>query len=353
MKKVVHYINQFFAGVGGEDQADFEPTLLAELSPQSKLLNSKLEGSEVVATIVCGDNFFGENTEEAKERLVELLKDIEFDILVAGPAFRAGRYGFACGGAAMAIKEAYDVDVFTSMNEENPGVEMWKKSMYVFKGGASAAKTKVDVECIANAVNKVVAGETLGTADEENFFPRGKRHIDFSPIEMSSKRAVDMVVAKVTKQEFVTELPIPDNDLVPIAPAIKDLSKIKIAYVTSGGIVPVDNPDRIQSASATRWGMYDISKIDRLAGKDDSADVIYKTIHAGYDPAAADTDPNCVVPVDVLKELEKDGIIGSVDTHFYTTVGTGTTENEAKRMGLEIAEVLHDHGVDAVFLTST
>ncbi len=353
MKKVVHYINQFFAGVGGEDQADFEPTLLEELSPQSKLLNSKLEGAEVVATIVCGDNYFGENTEEAKKRIVDLLKNIDFDIFVAGPAFRAGRYGFACGGASVAVKEAYDVEIFTSMNEENPGVEMWKKSMYVFKGGASAAKTKEDVSCIASAVNKIVANESIKTAKEGNYFERGKRHIDFTEIEMSSKRAVDMIVSKTTKKEYVTELPIPDNDLVPIAPAIKDLSKIKIALVTSGGIVPVDNPDRIQSASATRWGMYDISKDERLHGKNDSASLICKTIHAGYDPAAADSDPNVVVPLDVLRDFEKQGVIGSIDSHFYTTVGTGTTENEAKRMGLEIAEVLHDHGVDAVLLTST
>lgn len=351
MKKVVHYINQFFAGVGGEDQADHRPELLAELSPQSKLLDSKLEGASVVATIVCGDNFYGEKTEEAEKILIDLLKDVEFDILIAGPAFRAGRYGVACGGAAKAIKKAYGVEIFTSMNEENPGVEMWKKDMHVFKGGASAAATRKDVATIVEAVNKFVKGESIGTAEEANFFSRGCRHIDFTQIKPASIRAVDMIVAKTTKQDFVTELPIPKNDLVPIAPPVKDLKTAKIAFVTSGGIVPVDNPDKIQSASATRWGMYDVSKVDSLAIG--SGDVQYKTIHAGYDPAAADGNPNRVVPLDVLKDMQKEGKIGSVDTHFYSTVGTGTTENEAYRMGLEIAEVLHEHNVDAVLLTST
>ena len=32
---------------------------------------------------------------------------------------------------------------------------------------------------------------------------------------------------------------------------------------------------------------------------------MYKTIHAGFDPAAADADPNVVAPVDALKVLEK------------------------------------------------
>ncbi len=352
MKKVVHYINQFFAGVGGEDQADFQPKLLDGLAPQSKLLDSKLEGSEVVATIVCGDNFYGENIEEAQKIIIDLLRDIEFDILVAGPAFRAGRYGVACGGVASAVKDAFGVEVFTSMNEENPGVEMWKKDMYVFKGGASAAATKKDMEVIAQAINKVVGGEKLSTAEDENYFARGIRHIDFRKIEPAAKRAVDMVVAKVNKQEFTTELPIPKNDLVPVAAPVADLTKAKVAIVTSGGIVPVDNPDKIQSASATRWGMYDISNTSSLA-HGGGYHTNFKTIHAGYDPAAADEDPNRVVPLDVLKDMEKEGKIGSVDSHFYSTVGTGTTENEAYRMGLEIAEVLHEHNVDAVLLTST
>ncbi len=347
MKKVVHYVNQFFAGVGGEDQADFKPIVLDEIAPQSKLLDSKLVGAEVVATIVCGDNYFGSNIEEARAKIVDLLKDIEFDFFVAGPAFRAGRYGVACGGACEAVKEAYNCQIFTSMDSENPGVEMWKKKMYVFNGGASAAKTRADIETIANAINKIIAGETLKDAKTENFFPRGIRHIDLTPIEPASKRAVDMIVAKSTKKPFVTELPIPKNDLVPIATPVTDITKIKIALVTSGGIVPLDNPDRIQSASATRWGMYDVSNIDTLKGTG------YKTIHAGYDPAAADADANVVVPLDVLKDMAKDGKIGSLDTHFYSTVGTGTTENEAHRMGLEIADVLKEHKVDAVLLTST
>ena len=31
------------------------------------------------------------------------------------------------------------------MNEENPGVEMYRKEMYIFKGGASAAAMRKDV----------------------------------------------------------------------------------------------------------------------------------------------------------------------------------------------------------------
>ena len=73
----------------------------------------------------------------------------------------------------------------------------------------------------------------------------------------AADRAVDMLIAKATGQPYQSELIIPKKDLVPIAPALKDLKHARIALANTGGIVPVDNPDRIQSASATRWGRYD------------------------------------------------------------------------------------------------
>jgi glycine reductase len=111
--------------------------------------------------------------------------------------------------------------------------------------------------------------------------------------------------------------------------------------------VPRDNPDRIQSASATKWGKYDISKLERFTAPE------YKTIHAGYDPEQADKNPNVVVPLDAIRYYQKEGRLGEVDEFFYATVGTGTTQGEASRMGKEIAAVLHERNVQAVLLTAT
>ena len=67
--RVIHYINQFFAGIGGEDKADQEPFIKEELIGPSLALNSMVEGAEVTHTIVCGDNFMGSRTDEAVEIL--------------------------------------------------------------------------------------------------------------------------------------------------------------------------------------------------------------------------------------------------------------------------------------------
>jgi len=348
MKKAILYINQFFAGIGGEEKADHAPEIREGLVGPSLALDAALKNAEVTHTVICGDNFMGSNQDEAVERILAFLEDKEFDIFFAGPSFQAGRYGNACGVICKAVKEKFGVPVISSMHVENPGVNMFKKEVVIFPGGRSAAAMRKDTKKMAAYGDKVLAGEKIGTAEEEGFYVRGIRHqvIDFT-MEPAAVRGVKMLLKKLAGEEYVTELPIPKSDRVEIAAPVKDLATAKIAIVTTGGIVPVANPDRIQSASATRWGMYDVSEMARLEGG------VYKTIHAGYDPAAADADPNICVPLDALRAYETEGKIGSLDTHFYTTVGTGTTEAEASRMAEEMVPFLKEHGVDGVIMTST
>ncbi len=349
MKKGILYINQFFAGIGGEDKADFSPEIREGVFGPGIAFNKCLNDVEISHTIICGDNFMSSHTDEAIKIIFSLIKDLEFDFFFAGPAFQAGRYGVACGTIGKIIKEKYNIPIFSSMHKENPGVDMFKKEFIIFKGGRSAASMKEDIQVIANYVNKLTTYEKLGDAEEENYFGRGIRYqIDEeNNRETGAVRAVKMLLKKISGEDYTTELPIPKLETVPIAPPIKDLKRSKIALITTGGVVPLDNPDRIQSASATRWGMYDISKLDKLETK------VYKTIHAGYDPSAIDKNPDLCVPLDALRAYEKEGKIGAIDDYFYTTVGTGTTEAEAVRMAKEIIIHLKEHNVDGVILTST
>jgi len=54
-----------------------------------------------------------------------------------------------------------------------------------------------------------------------------------------------------------------------------------------------------------------------------------------------------------MQEFVKEGKIGSLHPYFYSTVGTGTTQREAARMGREIYEHLKEDQVDGVLLVST
>ena len=348
MKKAICYINQFFAGIGGEDKADHRPEIREGAIGGAMAIQAALKGIEVTHTVICGDNFMGSHREDAIALITEFLNDKEFDVFFAGPAFRAGRYGVACGEIGKAVHDRFDVPVFSSMNEENPGVEMFRKQMVIFEGGKSAAAMKQDATKVADYASRVIAEEAVGCASEEGYFGRGCRHQVYDEsLKPAADRAVDMLLAKLTGKPFTTELPIPKTEWVPIAEPIRDLSKATIAVINSGGIVPVDNPDRIQSASATRWGRYDIREMDRLKAGE------FKTIHAGFDPMMADGNPNVITPLDALRQMEKEGKIGKLHEFFYSTVGTGTTQKEAARMAREMIPPIQEANVDGVLLVST
>lgn len=93
MLRAIHYINQFFGGIGGENEANYEPELRSGVVGPGLVLQKELKDIEICHTIVCGDNFMASHGEEALERIRKMLENISFDIFIAGPAFRAGRYG--------------------------------------------------------------------------------------------------------------------------------------------------------------------------------------------------------------------------------------------------------------------
>ena len=134
MKKAILYLNQFFGQIGGEDKADFPPEIKEGLvGPAMELQKQLGDDIKVTHTIICGDNYMGSNTDEAIETIIGYLKDKEFDIFFAGPAFRAGRYGSACGHME-SRKGKFNVPVISSMNEENPGVKCFATYLYIKAG---------------------------------------------------------------------------------------------------------------------------------------------------------------------------------------------------------------------------
>ncbi len=345
--RVVHYINQFFAGIGGEEKADYKPEIREGIVGPGMALNAQFKGeAEIVATVICGDSYFNENVEEAKKAILEMVKKYNPDLFIAGPAFNAGRYGVACATITDAVQNELGIPALTAMYEENPGVDMFKKSIYIVSTKNSAAGMRDAVKKMAPLALKLAKGEEIGSPEEENYFPRGIRK-NFFTDKRGSERAVEMLLRKLKGEEFETEYPMPDFDRVQPNPPVKDITKATIALVTSGGIVPKGNPDHIESSSASKYGKYDIDKSNDLTEED------HQTAHGGYDPVYANEDPDRVLPVDVLREMEKDGKIGKLHRYFYTTVGNGTSVANAKKFGEAIGKELVADGVDAVILTST
>ena len=344
--KVVHYINQFFANIGGEEMAHVAPELREGIVGPGLAFNTAWKGeAEIVKTIVCGDSFFAEHEKEAKEQVLAWVKAEKPDLFIAGPAFNAGRYGYACATICNAVQEELGIPVLTGMYEENPGADLKNKVLMVATANSAAGMRKAAPTLAALAM-KIMKGEKLGASCEEGYMPNGIR-VNFFEKERGAKRAVDMLVKKLNGQPFVTEYPMPSFDRVAPNKAIKDLSKATIALCTSGGIVPKGNPDHIESSSASHYGEYNIAGVMDL-----TADT-YETAHGGYDPVYANADADRVLPVDIMREFEAEGKIGKLHEFFYTTVGNGTAVASAKGFAAEYAQKLLAAGVDAVIMTST
>ena len=345
--RVVHYLNQFFGGIGGEDKADVGPELKnGPLGPGKAIQNALGSQGEVVATISCGDNYFAERVAEATEKVIQLLIPYQPDVVIAGPAFNAGRYGVACGSVCKAVKNRLGIPAVTGMYKENPGVELFRKDVYILQTGASVREMADAVSKMVNIALRLSAGLKIGRPAEEGYFPQG-----FIVNEVSDKtaaeRVVSMLLSKLKGQPFESEIPLPKYEPVPPAPGIKDLRSATIALVTDGGLVPKGNPDRIEIESATRFGSYSIRGLTRLNPEN------YEVRHPGYHTFFIRQEPHRLVPLDVMRDLEKEGVIGRLHEAYYTTNGCGNTVGNCQNMGQAIAEQLRDEGVSGAILTST
>lgn len=345
--KIVHYINNFFAGAGGEEAAGMGPKFHdGAIGPGLAFAKEFGDAYEIVATIVCGDNYFGEHLKEAKDEIINMIRPLNPQLFIAGPAFNAGRYGVACGTICKAVEEELSIPVITGMYEENPGADMFKKDVIVVKTRNSAAGMKKAVPVMKRLGEKLVKKEEILGPDIEGYLERGIR-VNYFHEMRGSARAVDLLVKKMKGEECISEYPMPVFDRVAPNPPVDDISKIKIAIVTSGGIVPQGNPDHIESSSATKYGIYSIKGMDHMDKKD------FMTIHGGYDRAFVTEDPDLVVPLDVLREMEKEGTIGELADYFITTTGTGTSTGNSKAFGEDFVKKLLDDKIGAVILTST
>lgn len=345
--RVVHYINQFFGQIGGEDKADIGPQVHEGVVGPGMAFRGALKGeAEIVATVICGDSYFNENLEKATDEVIEMISKYSPDLFIAGPAFNAGRYGVACGTIAKAVKDRLNIPSVTGMYIENPGADLFKKDLYIVSTKNSAVGMRDAVPAMARLALKLAKGEQIGSPKEEGYIERGVR-VNYFAEERGSKRAVDMLVKKIKSEQFTTEYPMPNFDRVQPNPAVKDMSHAVVALVTSGGIVPKGNPDRIESSSASKFGRYSLEGVNDLTAE------TFQTAHGGYDPVYANDDADRVLPVDAMREIEREGKIGKLYEYYYATVGNGTSVANSKKYGAEIAAQLKKAGVDAVILTST
>jgi len=131
-----------------------------------------------------------------------------------------------------------------------------------------------------------------------------------------------------------------NEDPPPWQPLKKPLRQCRVALSASGGI-------------------YQVGQLAFHYKDDDSYRAIPKdvkirdlrTAHFAYDQTDARQDPNCVFPIDPLRRMEKEGLIGELAPFQYTFMG-GIYSSRKVRENLApaITEELVKHKVDALLL---
>ena len=347
MLRVVHYLNQFFAGLGGEEKAETGPQVKeGPVGPGMAIRNVLGDRGEIVATVICGDNYFAENIEKASHEIISLVKPFKPDLLMAGPAFNAGRYGIACGGVCQAALKELDIPAVTGMHEENPGLGLYRQDVYIISTEDTVKGMNAAIPKIVNLSMKLAAGHHIGSPSEEGYFPRGLLVNEVSD-QTGAERVVSMMLRKIKGDSFESEVPRPNYDRVTPAPRVRDLTQAKIALVTDGGLVPQGNPDGIEMRTASRFGKYPIKGVESLIPEG------YEVRHSGYDSVFVRQDPNRLVPVDVMRGFENEGVIGELHEEFYSTTGVANIVETMRKIGQDMAEELKASGVSGVILTST
>jgi glycine reductase len=341
--RVVHYLNQFYGRLGGEEAADAPPRVIdGPVGAGARLV--QLLQVDSLQTVVCGDNVATEQPDALRAALADALRTARPDVLIAGPAFNAGRYGLACG-AACAVARELGIPSVTAMYPENPGATLYRRHTVIVPTTATASGMEAALQRMAALAARLARGEPLGAPADEGYLPHGLRRVELHP-RTAAERALDMLAARVHDRPFVTEIPLPEVERVDPAPPLADLQSATLAVVTTSALVPQGNPDRLRQSYSVEWRSYAIDGQQRL-----DADQ-WESIHGGFDTSAANRDPHLVLPLDALRALEGSAF-GRLHEAYYVTAGVGTAVSAARRMGAEIAAELLGAGVRGVILTAT
>lgn len=348
-KKALAYINQFYAGIGGEEKADvgfmeFDGAKGPGIGMQAQWKDEM----SVVATVACGDNHINNDDKfpEVAREIDAVIARVKPDVFIAGPAFNAGRYGVACAKVCDYVRQKHGIPSVSAMYYENPAVGMFVKDNYIVATPETAAGMRKVLPSFSALALKLAKGEKIGPARLEGYLPTGHRYNEYHE-KTGAERVVEILLKKLNGQEYMTEVPQRAFEMIPPSVAVKDLGEISIGLITSGGLVPKGNPDHLKQAFSVDYGSYDITGMDALKKGE------FISIHGGFDTTVVDDDPNRVVALDAMRSLEKEGVFSKLHNRFLSTAGVGTNVESAKDIGSRMAQELIDSGVQAAILTST
>ena len=118
------------------------------------------------------------------------------------------------------------------------------------------------------------------------------------------------------------------------------LSERRVAIVTSAGLHRVGDQ---------AFAMVDLSyRVIPGSVVADDLTMTHSSVH--FDRTGFREDVNLVFPIDRLRELEAEGVIGSIADYHYSLMGAGWLPHQIEPTMRELAQLLREDEVDAVCL---
>ena len=343
--RVVHYLNQFFAGRGGEEAAGEPVSFIEAPVGPGRLLQQLLgEAGWIAGTVMGGDAYVAERPVAARAAFVALLQAQRPDVVLAGPAFESGRYGVACIQMLAAAADCA-VPAAAAMHPANPGVALCRPGAYIVPASADATGMAEAISRLAVIGMKLGRREPLGPASVDGYLPTGERRPVIHPAP-GHTRAMAMLLDKLAGRPFRSELALLQPRAVAPAPALGDTTASRLALITSGGLVPRGNPDRMPHRHSRHRFEYELPTAGLMPEE-------WESIHPGYHVAAVNADPNVVLPLDAVRRLLDEGRIGSLTPRFQSLAGVGTPDSAAREIATELADSLRREGAHGAIMVAT
>lgn len=346
----MHFINQFFAGIGGEDKADV-PVGFREgtLGPGRRLQALIGDSAQIVVTAYCGDNYFTDHHDEALEKILQIASDNGVKILVAGPAFASGRYGFACVEVSQFVSTSLGLNCVIGLHTENAALDGYRqyKNRRVFALPVAREVSGMEPALLglAKFVSKLATGSAIGSAADEGYISRGIRVVRLSS-RSGVERAVEMLLNQHYGRPFFTETPVESLEKIPIPPPVTNLANVCLALVTEAGVVPLGNPDGFRTHRNTQWKKYSIDGLNSMK------ETTWEIRHGGWDISSMSGNHNFGVPLDVSREIEREGVF-RLYPYFYSLCGNNGAISDMQRIGRSMAQDMQAEGVGAAILVAT
>lgn len=143
----------------------------------------------------------------------------------------------------------------------------------------------------------------------------------------------------------------------PFAGLAKPVSQSRLALMTSSGhYVAGNDPEPFGVRDMTQQEA--VRRIEEFVKQAPSLSSIpmetprerLRVRHGGYDIRSAQADPNVTLPLEILRELHRDGIIGALAPQAYSFVGACAQRRLLKINGPQWVDMFKQQKIDAALL---